>query len=217
MKLVSILFIFLLASFFAHTQSFELEKIREQIKNHSQQDSFRVNRLNELCNNFTSARIPAEDIDRFSTEALYISRRINYVKGEAYGLISKARAAYASGHKEESVRLLYQADSIATKIGDSDLHLWVLIRLAACYQSSDYRQSLKWALKAEELAQTIGNKVLLSKTQTFVGSTYWGLSDFARAMEYVMKALKSAEEVNCLDCQVFAWQAISNIYISIGD
>jgi two-component system, NtrC family, sensor kinase len=217
MKTVSILFIFLIASFFAYTQSFEIEKLREQVKNHPQQDSFRVNRLNAICNNFSSARIPVEDIEKFSTEALNISRQINYVEGEAYSLISKARAAYASGRKEESARLLYQADTIATTLGDDDLHLWVLIRLAACFQSTDYRQSLNWALKAEELAQAIGNKVLLSKTQTFVGASYWGLSDFAMAMEYVTKALKSAEEVNCLDCQVFAWQAITNIYISIGD
>ena len=217
MKTVSILFIFVIVSLFAHSQSFEIEKLREQIKNHPQQDSFRVNRLNEVCNNFSSARIPVEDIENFSTEALNISRQIGYVKGEAYSLISKARAAYASGKKEESARLLFQADSIATKIDESDIHLWVLIRLAACYQSTDYRQSLDWALKAEELAQALGNKVLLSKTETFVGAAYWGLSDYARAMEYVTKALKSAEEVNCLDCQVFAWQAITNIYISIGD
>ncbi len=217
MRTVSILFLLLAASFFAHTQSFEIEILREKIKNHPQQDSFRVNRLNEVCNNFSSARIPVEEIEKFSTEALLISRKLDYVKGEAYALIGKARAAYASGNKEESAQLLYKADTIATKTGDSELSLWVLIRLAACYQSTDYRQSLGWALKAEEMAQKLGNKTLLSKTQTFVGASYWGLSDYARAMEFVMKALKTAEEVNCLDCQVFAWQAITNIYISIGD
>ena len=160
---------------------------------------------------------PSKRLRNFPPRRLLISRKLDYVKGEAYALIGKARAAYASGNKEESAALLYKADTIATKTGDSELHLWVLIRFAACYQSTDYRQSLSWALKAEELAQKLGNKTLLSKTQTFVGATYWGLSDYARAMEYVMKALKTAEEVNCLDCEVFAWQVITNIYISIGD
>jgi signal transduction histidine kinase len=32
-----------------------------------------------------------------------------------------------------------------------------------------------------------------------------------------MKALKSGEESNCLDCQVFTWQTTAYIYVSLGD
>ena len=32
-----------------------------------------------------------------------------------------------------------------------------------------------------------------------------------------MRSLKGAEETNCFDCQVFAWQSIANIYVSLGD
>lgn len=216
MRTVFILFL-LNASLFAHTQSFELDKLRAQVEKHPQHDTFRVNRLNEICNNFSSARIPVADIEKFSREALEISTQLGYTRGIGYSLVSRGRAAYASGKKDEAVQLLMKADSIAKEIKEPELHLWVLIRLAACYQSTDYRLSLNNVLKAEKLAQSLGNRILLSKTHTFTAATYWGLSEYVKAMEHAMKGLKVAEEMNCLECQVFAWQVLTNIHISIGD
>ena len=208
---------FLTASLFGYAQSFEIDQLRQQIKDHPQQDTFRVNRLNQICNIFGWVRVPTQEMEKFASEALLISRKLGYTSGEGYALLGKGRASCSSGNTETGATLLHMADTIAKKTGDRELQLWILLRLAGCYQGNDYRLSLSWALKAEELAQRIGSKVLLSKSQTFIGSTYWGLSDYARAIEYVMKALKSGEESNCLDCQVFTWQTTAYIYVSLGD
>ena len=217
MRSVLLLITFFMALFFVHAQSYEIDQLRQQIKDHPQQDTFRVNRLNEICNIFGWVRVSTEEMEKFAAEALSISRKLGYTLGEGYALIGKGRANCVNGNTEAGVAQLQAADTIAKKTGDRELQLWVLLRLAGCYQGNDYRLSLSWALKAEELAQKIGDKVLLSKTQTFIASTYWGLSDYARAMEYVMRSLKGAEETNCFDCQVFAWQSIANVYVSLGD
>src|SRR4051812_43032711 len=81
----------------------------------------------------------------------------------------------------------------------------------------DYRRGLSCALKAEELAQTMNNKALLSQSQYFASSCYNGLSDYAKAMEYAMKALKAGEESNCLECRALAWARIAATYTFIGD
>jgi len=217
MRTTSLLIILIIFSYRAHAQSYEIDRLRQQLREHPQQDTFRVNRLNDICNIFGWVRLSSDEVDQFASEALSISRKLGYTKGEGYALVGKARAKCGVGDTEAGTALLHEGDSIAKKTGDRELELRVLLRLAGCYQANDYRLSLDLALKAEQLAQTIGNRVLLSKTQTFIGLTYWGLSDYARAMEYALKGLKAGEETNCLDCQVFTWQTMANNYVSLGE
>jgi len=215
MKIILVLPLFILASFSSLAQSYEIERLRKQISEHPQQDTLRVNRLNQICNTFPNL-LPGE-IEKFADEALLISRKLRYSTGEAYALIGKARAAYLPGNKEQGALILQQADSIAKKTGDPVLQLWVLIRLSGCYLDYDYRRSLSYALKAEQFAQKIGNKPLLSQSQQLVSAGYNGLSDYAKGMEYAMKSLNVAEACNCLDCQAIAWSRIATTYTSIGD
>ena len=206
---------FVMACCFSHAQSYEIERLRKQIDEHPQQDTFRVNRLNEICNTFPP--VATSQMEKFANEALLISRKLKYTRGEGYALIAKARATYLPGNKQGGAALLDQADSIAKKIGDPVLQLWVLIRLAGCYLDYDYKRGLNYALEAEDLAQRIGNKALLSQSQQFASSCYNGLSDYGKAMEYAMKGLKTGEEADCLECRALAWSRIAATYTFIGD
>jgi hypothetical protein len=87
MRTILLLIVFLPASLFGHAQSFKIDALRQQIKDHPQQDTFRVNRLNELCNIFGWVRVPTEEIEKFASEALLISRKLGYTSGEGYGVI----------------------------------------------------------------------------------------------------------------------------------
>src|SRR5690349_19163408 len=180
MRTTSLWIILIVFSCCTHAQSYEIDHLRQQLREHPQQDTFRVNRLNDICNVFGWVRLSSDEVDQLASEALSISRKLGYTKGEGYALVGKARAKCGVGDTEAGTDLLQMSDSIARRIGDRELELRALLRLAGCYQANDYRLSLDLALKAERLAQTIGNRVLLSKTQTFIGLTYWGLSDYAR-------------------------------------
>ena len=92
MRTVLLLITFLTASFFGHAQSYEIDQLRQQIKDHPQQDTFRVNRLNEICNVFGWVRVSTEEMEKFANEALLISRKLGYTLGEGYALIGKGRA-----------------------------------------------------------------------------------------------------------------------------
>ena len=215
MKIFGLISVLIMTSLAGLAQSYEIERLRKEIRGHTQQDTLRVNRLNQICNTFPNL-LPAE-IEKFADEALVSSRKLGYTVGEGYALISMARAKYLPGKKEEGALLLQQADSIAKKSGDQVLQLWVLIRQSGCYLDYDYRRSLDYALKAEAFAQKIGNKPLLSQSQQLVSAGFNGLSDYGKGMEYAMKALNVAEACNCLDCQAIAWSRIATTYTSIGD
>src|ERR1700733_12679030 len=93
-------------------QEREIKKLELELKNHLQQDTFRVNRLNRLgqFNSLSNAKI-----DTLATEALAISRKINYPVGEGNALVNKSFAIAQQGRKAETNVLLQQVYVIAKK------------------------------------------------------------------------------------------------------
>ena len=102
---------FLTASLFGYAQSFEIDQLRQQIKDHPQQDTFRVNRLNQICNIFGWVRVPTQEMEKFASEALLISRKLGYTSGEGYALLGKGRASCSSGNTETGATLLRMANA----------------------------------------------------------------------------------------------------------
>ncbi len=216
MKQALLLLILISVSFGLVAQSYEIDRLRKEINEHPQQDTFRVNRLNELCG-ISNVHIPAGEMEQFAREALQISRNLHYVTGEGYALLDLARAANFRGDKDSSLMLLTLTDSLARATNDPELQTWVLFRLSGRYGTTDIRRALSYQLEAQALAEKISNKTLLAKIQVSIGTSYESLGDNTAAMELSMKALKLGEEANCLDCQVSSWLTIGNIYSIIGD
>lgn len=198
-----------------YSQSKEIENLRREIRNHPQQDTFRVNRLTEICRAYP--RIEPEEMKQFSDEALLISKRLGYSLGEAYALTGQAMASYLSGNREKAFALLANADRMANQSNDDVLKFWVLLRHSNSYRGYDYPKALSWALEAESLAIKMDNKKLLSLAQWSVAEVSRNSSNCARAMEYCLKSEKSAEEANCLSCKVFSWLQLAYLYALIGD
>ncbi|MES1225101.1 MAG: tetratricopeptide repeat protein, partial [Bacteroidota bacterium] len=214
MRILLLVTALLIASFFMHAQSYEIESLRKQIKEHPQQDTFRVNRLNDICNVF-GARVSYDEMEKFADEALTISRKLKYITGEGYALIGKGRAAYFSGNIAAGMELFEQADSIAKKTSDRTLELFALLRLSLSFH--DNRQALMYALKAGELVQALDDNTLLSVTQSFIADCYRVVGDYTNAIAYAMKALKTGEASRSLGCQVRAIRLIGLVYLLIGD
>ena len=102
----------------AAAQDPQTEKLKQQLRTHVQQDTFRVNRLNELA---TDPLLTVEEKEKLAAEALAISRKTGYVKGEGYALMHLGSVRYNQGNLKESDPLYQQAESIADKTGDQEL------------------------------------------------------------------------------------------------
>jgi hypothetical protein len=61
-----LLFTFLATTIFTYAQPLEIEKLRKQINGHPQQDTFRVNRLNELAT-ATSTYLSSPEREKLQT------------------------------------------------------------------------------------------------------------------------------------------------------
>jgi signal transduction histidine kinase len=213
MRPVFLWFSLLVASAFAKAQSFEIDRLRKLIKEHPQQDTFRVNRLTEICN--LVPRLSNEEMEVFATEALTLAYKLNDTRGIGYALLVNARLANLKGEMDKAKALLNQTDSIANLIDEQALHWWVLTR--ATTFTSDFKLQLPLMLKAEALALKANNKELIARSQANISGTYLSLGDYPRALDYGFKSLKIAEDLNDPYHLYNAYDALASVYSLIGE
>ncbi|MBS1575936.1 MAG: tetratricopeptide repeat protein, partial [Bacteroidetes bacterium] len=200
----------------SQAQSYEIDRLRKEIEKHPQQDTFRVNRLNEIINT-TRETLSTDEIAKLSKEALEISRNLHYTIGIGYALVGMARGLSFVGRNDTALILSLQADSIAKKTNETGLQTWALCRLSSLYFNTDLSRSLDYALKANAAAEKTGDKILLTMAKVAIANAYSGIGNNTASMEFSMKALKSAEEAHSLVWQTSSWVNIGDIYSAIGD
>ena len=107
----------LLVTFFqaSYAQESRIKQVQKDLKEHTQLDTLRVNRLNELPNLMT---VPADKLDTMANEALFISRKLHYSEGEVEALIQLAQATYQNNNLPQAHTLSLQAITLAEKLAD---------------------------------------------------------------------------------------------------
>src|SRR6266498_5245658 len=63
-------------------------------------------------------------------------------------------------------------------------------------------EALPIGLKANQLAQQIGNKYLIGSIQSLLGRIYWHMDDYATSMEYYLNALKLVQTEHHPDLEI---------------
>lgn len=196
------------------SQDVLVRRIRQQIDRHPQIDTFRVNRLNQLA----ALDVTASEKDSLSQQALRISRTLNYQVGEGFALINQASAAGFSGDKSTQLRYLQQALSIAEKMQDKHLLVTALMASSRAMISTQNKLRLELLMRADAIAETLPDKELLASCQGAIAAFYeTSLSNYPKAMEWVLKSISTAEQINSLDNLVRAWTTLAQLYDDMGD
>jgi two-component system NtrC family sensor kinase len=186
------------------------EKIIQELDAHPQQDTFRVNRLNELA-------FYVNDAKNYN-EALDISRKIGYAAGEGYALTQLGFSKRGANFQKEADSLFHRADSIATESGNPDLIATVQVYRAYSIVFVDLKLGLIRMLEAEKKAASTGNKRLLSLCQYLTAVQYAnGLSNLPKGLEYYLKSIQTAEEIKYLRFICAGYLAIGNLYNRMDD
>ena len=203
-------------TFYCHAQSPEIEQLRKQIEEHTQQDTARVNLLIKIS--YSTPTIPIEEIEKNAAEALTLSRNLKYAEGEGFALALESRLNLINRNIETAFTQLNQADSIAKKTKNLLLQYSVNFHFISYYNTiNDYRQALSYALQAEEVALKLGNLERVETSQRQIANLYRILGDYAQALDYSIKSLKNAEELNSQARLYNAWYALATTYTLIGD
>ncbi len=188
------------------------QKFKKELAAHPAEDTFRVNRLNELSLGYDLSR---DESKKISTEALAIAVKIGYEMGKARALSNLAMLQQLQGNAAQGVKMMNEADAISDKIGDPKLKAFILSRKGGLISSP---KSLQYNLEAENIATQIGNQRLLSLVEYYIGMYYYlTLIDYPKSLEYFLKGLSAAEQANDLGMKISIWKSLGGLYANLGE
>ena len=210
-SLVLLLLVFLL-HLQAAAQINYTQKFKKELAAHPAEDTFRVNRLNEMSIGLDLSR---DERKKISTEALAIAGKIGYESGKAMALSNLGLIEQRKGNTAQGVKMMKEAEAISDKMGDPRLKAFILSRKGDDFNSP---KSLQYNLEAEKIATQIGNQRLLSSIEADIGNYYIiQLSDYPKSLEYFLKGLTAAEQANDLAMKVYIWRNLGTLYANLGD
>jgi len=213
-KLLSLLLLFT-TLLRATAQDKTLPQLEKELIDHPQQDALRVDKLNDLSfNNF----FLWDERRKFMEEALSISQKINYSAGEACALASLAYYRAIDGKLEEGDSLMKRAESLAQKSSDSNLTGILFYRIGMKKVNTGHKEGMDDLFKAEKILGNAHNYDKLARCQASIGSMYEiNYSNYPGAMEYLMKAIESAEKAKSGDVIFNVLGNWGYLYLLLGD
>lgn len=195
----------------ASAQSTNLQELKEQLRNHPQQDTFRVNRLTEIA--ARRGALSAAGRDSAADEALLLSRQLNYIEGEVHALIAKG-----TRERPQAIDLRKKALTIAEKSGDKKLISEALVAVGTILYGTEQNElGLHYLLNGEAIAQSLKDKRQLASAQGALLEFYSFNGDFVNALDWGLKAIHTAEYSNAVEPLANILGNLSAVYTSLAD
>lgn len=183
-----------------------IDSLRAQLKEAN--DTTRMNLFFELSMSYQFT--DPDSAMYFATEAINRSREINYLKGEADGLISAGRLKRDKGQYADALEDIFASLEIYREINDTKQIANAFNDISIVYAiSEDYEQSLVYFQKALSLFQQMGDEQGESYALNNLGIIYQELGDDSTARDYFVQSLRIKEKNNDL-------YGISRAYTNLG-
>ncbi len=194
MRLLFILLLFLNTSGILAQDSLRT-LLRAQLATHPQADTFRVNRLNELAY-LLRGDLPQQTI-QLAQEALTISRKLQYRRGEAISLYGLGVGYNTYTTHSQVLPFLEQARQLFSQQNDRVGLAQVISQISWFYtQRGDYVPALTYSLQAQQLAEKTGNLALIARTKARLGGLYTLLGDYQQGLAAQSATIQLYERIN---------------------
>ena len=192
-----------------------IDSLKNKLSRHMQQDTARVNLLNTLA--LEIRRMDRKQMIPYTEEALQLSTKLNYEKGEGRAMTNKALIAYDSldfgnvfGEFEKSQKILERIDD------KEGLAILLRYRGRAHLDEGHYVETLDDYLKAIKLADEVGNTKLSIDVKSNVGYLYNVIGDDNKAIPYYTEALDQSIKIGYKAGMSGAYNAMGKTYKTEG-
>ena len=215
-KIVLILF----ALFFCLTnsQAQTSAKIRDSLKvliQKEKQDTSRVLLLDQLA--FAMYESKPDTAILLELEALSLSRRIGFVKGEAVSLSRMGTIYIVLGNSTKSMELFVQAQKLNEKMNSPAGIAESLNNIGGIYKNQgQYRQAIGYYSKAKTIIDKLDLKKEIARSFNNLGQCYLQLNQYDSARVYVQQAYEVASKINYHRQTGFALNSMGNIFSRTG-
>lgn len=214
--------ILLLTAFFCLTNSYAQTinnpKLRDSLKillQKEKRDTSRVRLLTELSYEYAGNKPDTAMI--LALEALGLSKRIGFVKGEALGLNRIGLAYSLLGNQPKALEARLQALKLNEKINNLAGITRNLSGIGAIYSSQeDYHKAIEYFLKSNKLCEQLNDKQGLTVNLGNISNSYRGLKQYDSAKVYAQKANEVASKFNVVNRIGRTYNLIGDIYSETG-
>jgi signal transduction histidine kinase len=216
MRKLPILLLLLTYSICSSAQGGSADLLKKELDAHPQEDTFRVNRLNELSFSTDYGFAHRKEL---AAEALTLSRKIGYGHGEGIALTDLGYFTVRVGDRKKGDSLLREAQAFAKKTDDPELNGILAYRFALIIQFGGRDKSaLDSFSRAEEIFKKSGFHNRLLDCQSAMALYYSQVvSNYPMSMEYLLKYIRLSEKINSPTHYIDGLTSLGVLYTQIGD
>ncbi len=177
--------------------------------NIAKDDTNKVNTLNKLSRQLNNTGEHEKSL-KYATEAINISQKLSFKKGEANGYKNIGNIYINQSNYPKALEYYLQSLKAFEDIGDKQ-------GIGKCYGNlgnvsqyqKDYPKALEYYLKSLKYFEEVGDKQLIAASYSNIGEAYRKQAIFSKALDYDLKSLKIRQEIGDK-------QGIGNCYNNIG-
>jgi len=215
-KLLLLMLLTSACCFCMNAQNSTIDSLKNILNLHPQQDTVRVNLLNGLA--LEIRRFDRSKAAPYANEALVLAQKLNYHRGEGYGLINAALLSYDAYDFEKCEEHFKKAKEILERIGDKNGQAILLRHRSRIYiDEGKYIESLDDNLKAIKLAEEVHNVQLAIDIKSNVGYLYNVIGDYKKAIPYYTEALNQSKQIGYKPGIASSYNAMGKTYKTEGN
>ena len=214
-KLVLLIIIATTASNYLFAQSAATDSLKKLLVAHPQQDTVRVNLLNNL--GMEIRRFDRKQMETLTVEALKLAQQLKYQRGEGFALMNTAVVDYDKYDYPGAYSNFDKAKQLLEQVGDNyDLAILYNRRGRLYMDDGKHALSLADYLQGIKLAEQTGNIRLAIDIKSNVGYLYNILGEYSKAIPYYTEALNHAKQLGYTNGMAGSYNAMGKTYKTQG-
>ncbi|HYC85681.1 MAG TPA: tetratricopeptide repeat protein [Chryseosolibacter sp.] len=185
------------------------------MKNHAQQDSIRVDILNQLA--FDQYLITPEKSMEYAYEAVALAKDLGYAQGQAQGLRQVGIVLWTQANYGTALKNFLAGLKLAESIGNKQLIADLLGNVGLVYHGlGDYKEALRYHQRSLAMQRELQNKTRQAVALNNIGDVLRAWKNYEGAIEHYEEALTLRRETGNLAGVATNVRNIGNVFEDQG-
>jgi signal transduction histidine kinase len=185
----------ILSCSFSFSQVVKIRELKAKIKSHTTEDTTLANLLSELS--FTYHTISPDSTQFYASKSLALSKKLNYVLGEANSYKHLAIAAYIFGDNKKAIYLNSKALNIYRNLVERKGEAAILNNLGMIYHNEGkFDLGLDYYARSLKIRLEINDKVGIAGSYNNMANCYTDKGNYALAIQRLYDGLLIRESLN---------------------
>lgn len=181
----------------------------------AKEDTNKVILLNEVTWEFSKSN--TEKASHYGQQALELSRKLKYGKGEARSNLNLGNINFVLGDYQKSLNHYLAAEKFYSEKGDKKGIANCLLAVGNIYMAQqNYDKALEYQLKSLKIREELNDKAGMGGSYLNLGNIYYETKQYDKALDYHERSLKIKEELGDKKGMSSSYGNLGNVYYELG-